>query len=384
MINKAVIHNYRSCLKTEVELHPELTVLIGANGVGKSNILRAIYSFTKIERTTSLIPKLLNDELSFLAPIIELELTTDENKKYHLKANFLIEEDERNEDLVKSTVVKYKYDNEPTDYELMNFDLLEESYYYHGSNQENFPYQDYSEKIKQTLPIINSFRSISYYSASRFMNPQKCPISIETNKIIYGVERKMDDHSDFLKSLYKTFKNDSTLFEQYLFLVGKEGLNLVEDIDFSVQNIPNQNGRTRVIVTPTVKVEESNLLFNQLSDGTFRALALIFYILSDENQVLLIEEPEISVHHGLLLSIMELIKQESKRKQIIISTHSDLILDKVTPENVLLVTKDRDRGTLAKPLTKSMSENDYEVLKEYLETEGNLGEYWRSTGWEYE
>ncbi|MEM0991627.1 MAG: ATP-binding protein [Bacteroidota bacterium] len=382
MINKTTIYNYRSCLETEVALHPELTVMIGANGVGKSNILKAIYSFTKIERANKSIPKLPKNASSFVNPTVELKILTKENKTYQLKANLLIEEDKQNQDLIKRAVISYKPSNGKPDYELMTFDLLDGAHYLYDDQG------DYSHagraKFEEVLSIVKSFKNISYYSASQFANSQNCPISIEISQVVFGAKKTSENHSEFFENLYRTFKDNPTLFEQYIFLIGKEGLNLVESIDFSVQKIPNQNGRLREIVTLSAKVDGLNLLFNQLSDGTFRTLALIFYLLSDENDVLLIEEPEISVHHGLLLSIMELIKQESKRKQIVISTHSDFVLDQVAPENVVLVTKDREKGTLAKPLSKSMSESEYKLLKEYLETEGNLGEYWRETDWEHE
>jgi len=124
------------------------------------------------------------------------------------------------------------------------------------------------------------------------------------------------------------------------------------------------------------------LIPNQLSEGTFKTLALLFYIINDVSELLLIEEPEVCIHHGLLDSIIELIKVQSKKKQIIISTHSDYVLDKLKPENVVLVSRDTDKGTIAKPLSKALSKNDYAALKSYLQDEGNLGEYWKLSEFE--
>jgi predicted ATP-dependent endonuclease of OLD family len=99
---------------------------------------------------------------------------------------------------------------------------------------------------------------------------------------------------------------------------------------------------------------------------------------------MLIEEPEVCVHHGLLNSIIALLKLKSKKKQIAISTHSDYILDQLQLENLILVKRTKDRGTIAKPLSKSMKKNDFEALKTYLKESGNLGDYWRSGGLEDE
>jgi len=92
---------------------------------------------------------------------------------------------------------------------------------------------------------------------------------------------------------------------------------------------------------------------------------------------MIIEEPEVCVHTGLLNSIIELIKVYSKEKQIIISTHSDSVLDQLDLENVYTVRRTSDEGTVVKSLVKSLRGTDLLALKEYLETEGSLGEYWK-------
>ena len=42
MLKRIVLENYRSCLRTSIDLHPNFTVLIGPNGSGKTNILKGI------------------------------------------------------------------------------------------------------------------------------------------------------------------------------------------------------------------------------------------------------------------------------------------------------------------------------------------------------
>ncbi len=86
------------------------------------------------------------------------------------------------------------------------------------------------------------------------------------------------------------------------------------------------------------------------------------------------------VHHGLLSSIIELIKLSSVRKQIILSTHSDYVLDQVAPENVYRVRFERLTGTTVSHIPESMTAIELHALREYLEQQGNLGEYWREGG----
>jgi len=65
---------------------------------------------------------------------------------------------------------------------------------------------------------------------------------------------------------------------------------------------------------------------------------------------------------------------------MIVSTHSDYVLDRVEPENVYTVSLDGPRGTIVRHIPKAMNRKGLAALREYLAKEGNLGEYWREGG----
>ena len=109
-------------------------------------------------------------------------------------------------------------------------------------------------------------------------------------------------------------------------------------------------------------------------------LALLFHIMTDRSSLLLIEEPEVFVHHGLLVTVVEVLKEYSREKQIIFSTHSDAILDHLNPEEVRIVSNNPKSGTEVRPISKAMSVRQFGALKEYLQSVGSLGEYWRQSG----
>ena len=56
MLKRIVIENYRSCLHTTLDLHPNLSVLIGPNGSGKTNILQAIMFLNKLTEQERMAP----------------------------------------------------------------------------------------------------------------------------------------------------------------------------------------------------------------------------------------------------------------------------------------------------------------------------------------
>ncbi len=65
-----------------------------------------------------------------------------------------------------------------------------------------------------------------------------------------------------------------------------------------------------------------------MSDGTLRSLGLIMAVFQKPSpSVLVIEEPEATIHPGALGAVLDLIRQASKTMQIMVTTHSPELLD---------------------------------------------------------
>lgn len=108
----------------------------------------------------------------------------------------------------------------------------------------------------------------------------------------------------------------------------------------------------------------------RLSDGTLRYLCLLAILCHPEPPPLIcIEEPEVGLHPDILPTIAELMIEASQRTQLIVTTHSDILVSAFSdvPEAVLVCEKDEE-GTHFKRLDK-------ENLKEWL-NEYSLGELW--------
>ena len=108
----------------------------------------------------------------------------------------------------------------------------------------------------------------------------------------------------------------------------------------------------------------------RLSDGTLRYLCLLAILCHPEPPPLIcIEEPETGLHPDILPTIAELMLEASQRTQLIVTTHSDILVSAFSeiPEAVLVCEKDED-GTHFKRL-------EAEKLKVWLE-EYTLGEAW--------
>lgn len=87
----------------------------------------------------------------------------------------------------------------------------------------------------------------------------------------------------------------------------------------------------------------------RLSDGTLRFLCLLAILLHpDPPPLICLEEPELGLHPDILPTIAELLLDASQRTQLVITTHSDVLVSALskTPEAVVVCERGRGGTTL--------------------------------------
>lgn len=110
----------------------------------------------------------------------------------------------------------------------------------------------------------------------------------------------------------------------------------------------------------------------RMSDGTLKFLSLLAALFHPSPPALIcIEEPEIGLHPDALQLVAEALMEASQTIQLIVTTHSDALVDALTdrPESVLVCERDFNNGSQMKRLSK-------EHLKEWLQ-HYTLGHLWR-------
>ena len=108
----------------------------------------------------------------------------------------------------------------------------------------------------------------------------------------------------------------------------------------------------------------------RLSEGSVRFLCLLAVLCDpDPPPFIGIEEPEIGLHPDILPKVAQLLVNTSKRTQVVVTTHSDVLVDALTdiPNAVVVCEKHNGRTTMRR-LNK-------EELAPWLETY-RLGELW--------
>ncbi len=403
MLKRILIENYRSCLQTVVDLQPRLSVLIGPNSSGKTNILQGIMLLNKLAEGKDHRPTGTGGAIGVRSRIkATFELGRKEAK---FTASLAVHPDESNSDVVLDSTQSWLFKNGkrrasfkiPLSYvgRVVHrgewFIRMGPSAYVLG-----WP-AAIPSWTRDSLGTVGSYcRRMRYYGASQFTNPATCPASFEIEQ--EGRTRlrtpfRLRGHGKILFNMYTAAKDTSNRrYAQFLEIVGPRGLRLIDELTFRVVPTSSTDYSVRVggrveirkrhklLVIPQFRIGKQKLSPNQLSEGTFKTLALLFHVITDEGTLLLVEEPEVCVHHGLLSSILELIKSYSRQKQMILSTHSDYVLDHIEPENVYRVSFDKAEGTVVRHIPGSMTSKELTALHHYLEREGNLGEYWREGG----
>src|SRR5260370_16181953 len=111
----------------------------------------------------------------------------------------------------------------------------------------------------------------------------------------------------------------------------------------------------------------------RMSDGTLKFLCLLVVLLNPEPPPLLcIEEPELGLHPDALQIVAGLLIEASERTQLIVTTHSEALIDALSsrPETVLVCERHVDNGAQMKRLSKKQLSV---WLKRY-----SLRELWRN------
>ena len=115
------------------------------------------------------------------------------------------------------------------------------------------------------------------------------------------------------------------------------------DLDIKISGI-SKNAKSIPIFTNS---SGDKFDINELSSGEkqlfLRTLAI--RMLNPENSIILIDEPELSLHPKWQQRIVDVYRKIGKNNQIIIATHSPHILGSVKKENIMLLDKD-DEGKI--------------------------------------
>jgi predicted ATPase len=103
---------------------------------------------------------------------------------------------------------------------------------------------------------------------------------------------------------------------------------------------------------------------DQFSDGTLRLLAMLWTLLSS-NRMILLEEPELSLHNAIVEQIPDILYKTRQRKktggQILVSTHSEVMLSSRSIDGNFLILQPGQGGEATRIIPPS--DDDIEAMQ---------------------
>ena len=184
---------------------------------------------------------------------------------------------------------------------------------------ENYPVIHH---LSTSYDKIRIYREWAFGRNAVFREPQKTDMRNDR------LEEDFSNLGMFLNRLRRNPKSKRAILEGL-----KDFYEGFDDFDVSIEG-----GTVQVFFIEG----EYTIPSTRLSDGTLRYLCLLA-ILCDPNppSLICIEEPELGLHPDVIPKIADLLKDASERTQLIITTHSDILVDAMTdqPESILICEK---------------------------------------------
>lgn len=396
-IKRVKAENFKSYKKVDIELN-NLNFIIGGNASGKSNYVNILKFFNDIvdygiDDAISLqggIKYLFNSNSRKNTSVLlylELDLEKEENYMFRvlnaenqlylpnaLKYTLKIKPNEKGEG--------YKINHENIE---INFELLEKN------KEDRIVIDSYNLVVSKDVngKIIDSFDSINH-DKDEFMALEFIKQFIKRGDVL--LTSFFSAFSIFYRydSKIKIYNFDVNLLKSPSSIVGRSeleenGSNLVNIIQHLLKNKTKKEKLNKLIkmILPfidDIKVENNvnkSVFFKvkesynkkefpsyMLSDGTVNILAVIIALyFQDNNDIIVMEEPERNIHPKLLRMLVKILNDVSEKKQIFITTHNPFIVKEAQLEDIILVSRDSGGiSTIKKPVDdnriKTFLEND--------------------------
>lgn len=303
-----------------------LTVLVGANGSGKSNLVKS-FDFLRVVYDKSVKDKSGLSQIDFNLLLANLSKFQKDSS-----VQFEIMDYQNNihsmEFIVDTNIEEIKIKNEHFD---PNFDLIQKIGVY------------------QFIPHIREG-----YIGGKFKPPTlESKMSLKSNG------------SGLIQSCNWLIKNHPDLWD------------LVMEVLFTIfpklDRVEVKEIKQNEVYYDLLFMEESNMQWNisEVSDGTFTALCMAIALVNPMTNLVVIDEPENYLHRWILRQIMDLTRKVIKKynKQIVFTTHSHVLIDMLYPEEVSIIYKPKNE-TKVKSLLSLMPDiqNNWEEGEDLLST----------------
>lgn len=404
-IKRIKAKNFKSFKELDVELG-DLNILIGANASGKSNFVDIFRFLRDIEDTN------LNSAISIQGGFDNLRnINSEPSEPLTLEVvsdrKFLLPTADRGKRIVieiyeikyrvsiklRDAGVGFAVDEESLTHKCNFYDLPGQNIYekgdLYGEGRIDLIYKngktDISVNPPKPLTHVDIYppqsedwadRGSLLASSIRFFHMSPSPSSEIFGDIpIYDFDSKSVRKSAPIAAKAELEENGSNLAVVVKNIMesadGKRKLlNLVTYLlpfvdDLSVERQIDKSFLLRL----RERYSEKYLPVDLISDGTIDMIALTVALYFGKESLAIIEEPDKGVHPHLISKAVHMMEDASRNKQIIITTHSPEVVKYANPDNLLLISRDKDgfSSVTPRPAEKQM-------VRTFLENEIGIEE----------
>lgn len=399
MIKEIKLTNFYSFKQETIMLQPDVNVLVGINGSGKSNFFKAVRLLYEGIGGTGLRKHILEDLGGFdniyfkqskndEPNIIELEYIFDGEAIYNTVGKgdwFHFKDDIRYKiRIIKSNSFQNYYIEE----------LIETSTPKEGFNT-GFTYLQFSNGIGVMLERSSNrdFMQIKYTN----FNPQELVLKeiSDTDRYLAVATLRKAIKEIVVYNYFDTTANskirkpmlptseirlmpDGTNLPQILNTLKinyktnfKTIINYLNEINEKILNIDfNLIGGNIELMLEEDKLD-SSIHVSNISDGTLRYLCLLSIFCNPQRgSFICIDEPEAGLHPDMILNVSKAINEATIVSTVVVATHSDSLLNCFYLENIRVFEKNDANATKISTFSKSDFEGWYENF--------NPGSLWRA------
>ncbi|HCZ06691.1 MAG TPA: ATPase [Thermotogae bacterium] len=201
-------------------------------------------------------------------------------------------------------------------------------------------------------PLGNIFREIAIYDFDPRLPKRAIPITAKA---------ELEENGQNLPIVVKNILENERNRKKFLNLV-RELLPFVESLD--IEKLVDKS----LLFKIRENYFEDYIPAPLISDGTINIIALVLVLYLEKKRLIIIEEPERNIHPYLISKIVDMMKDASREKQIVVTTHNPEFVKYAGLNNLLFAFRDeKGFSRIERPANK-------EEIKVFLENEIGIDE----------